>query len=113
MKTGHLLLDHLAPSSGLQHDGGFSAHSEVERMVGGAARRKPLTILGMVREWLARRATIRELEALNDRLLRDIGISRYEIPEFVRGAYARDDVERRGPAASKDAQAADDEVLVA
>jgi uncharacterized protein YjiS (DUF1127 family) len=102
MKTGHLLLD-----------ARFPAHSEVERMMGGAAERKPFPVLRMVRDWLARRGAIRELEALNDRLLRDIGISRYEIPEVVRDAYARDDVERRGPAASKDAQAADDEVLVA
>ena len=95
MKAWYLLLD-----------ARFSAHSEVERLVGGAARRKPFPVLRMVRDWLARRRAIRELEALDDRLLRDIGISRYEIREFVRDAYARDDVERRGPAGSKDARAA-------
>ena len=106
MKAWYLLLD-----------ARFSAHSEVERLVGGArggaAGRKPFPVLRMVRDWLARRRAIRELEALDDRLLRDIGISRYEIREFVRDAYARDDVERRGPAGSKDARAAGDEVLAA
>ena len=94
-------------------DARLSAHSEVERLVGGAAGRKPFPVLRMVRDWLARRRAIRELEALNDRLLRDIGLSRCEIPQFVRDAYARDDVERRGAAASKDARAVDDEVLAA
>ena len=42
MKAWYLLLD-----------ARFSAHSEVERLVGGAARRKPFPVLRMVKDWLA------------------------------------------------------------
>ena len=37
-------------------------------------------LFGLARQWLQRRATIRQLEALDDRMLADIGLLRREIP---------------------------------
>ena len=45
-----------------------------------------LKLLHAVRRWYRRRTAIRELYALDDRLLEDIGISRSEIVAAVEGA---------------------------
>lgn len=45
---------------------------------------------GAFRDWLRRRRDTRVLEALDDRMLADIGVWRGGIPAFVRG------IERRG-----------------
>ena len=37
-------------------------------------------LFGLARQWLKRRATIRQLEALDDRMLADIGLRRRDIP---------------------------------
>ena len=42
-----------------------------------------ISLAARIRRWSRRRAAIRELSALNDRLLRDIGIDRCEIEAFV------------------------------
>ena len=49
-----------------------------------------IRMLGRLKAWHLHRKTIRELNAMSDMLLRDIGIDRYEIPDVVyqRGAFA-------------------------
>ncbi len=47
--------------------------------------------LSSLQNWNARRRAIRELSAMPDSLLNDLGISRYEIADVVnqRGAFAK------------------------
>ena len=54
--------------------------------MGSAAGRKSFSIVKMIKSWIARQAAIRALEALDDRLLSDIGVSRFEIAAIVDGA---------------------------
>ena len=95
----------------------FSVHPGPGRMVGGAmgnlAGRKPFSILRVVKTWMARRHAINELEALPDRLLSDVGISRFEIPAIVDGVRTPANVHRIAPASPKGAPRLDDEVLAA
>ena len=44
---------------------------------------KPVGVVANIRAWLTRRATIRELQALDDRMLADIGIARGDIEATV------------------------------
>jgi len=46
-------------------------------------RAKPVGVMAGLRAWLKRRATIRELQALDDRMLADIGIERGDIEATV------------------------------
>lgn len=46
-------------------------------------RTKPVGVIANLRAWLKRRATIRELQGLDDRMLADIGIERSEIEATV------------------------------
>ena len=95
----------------------FSVHPGPGRMVGGAmgnlAGRKPFSIVAMVKSWMARRQAINELEALDDRLLHDIGISRYEIPAIVDGVRTAANIHRITPAPTKAPVGTDEEVLAA
>ena len=45
-------------------------------------------IFRRMRNWRNEQRAMRELEALSDRELNDLGISRYDIPTLVRGAAA-------------------------
>jgi len=47
-----------------------------------------VNLLGRIRHWHARRRTIAELTALDDRTLRDIGLHRGEIHRLVDGLLA-------------------------
>jgi uncharacterized protein YjiS (DUF1127 family) len=50
--------------------------------------------------WRRCAAMTRQLEALDDRILDDIGISRYQIPDVVAQAYAAQSNGRSAPAAA-------------
>ncbi|MGI9292659.1 MAG: DUF1127 domain-containing protein [Pseudomonadales bacterium] len=49
---------------------------------GGRAMKSMTALTSVVRKWRERRATVRDLRALNDHLLRDIGITRSEIDAY-------------------------------
>ena len=95
----------------------FSVDPGPGRVIGGAlgsaAERKPFSILKLVANWVARRDAIKELEALPDRLLNDIGISRHEIPAILDGAKAPANVHRLRPAKAIGTIRRDDEALAA
>ena len=84
----------------------FSVHSN-------PVGRKRLSMVTMVKVWMARRQAIKELEGLSDRLLSDIGISRYEIPAIVDGARTAENIHRIMPVRAKVTVAIDEEVLAA
>lgn len=44
-------------------------------------------IVGPLQKWHRYRRTVSELRALNDRMLRDIGIERWQIDAYARGAF--------------------------
>jgi uncharacterized protein YjiS (DUF1127 family) len=46
--------------------------------------------IARVKSWNERRATFAELEALDDRILADIGLSRGDISQVAQGHYVRD-----------------------
>jgi uncharacterized protein YjiS (DUF1127 family) len=48
-------------------------------------------LIGAVRRWWAQRAAERDLQALSDRMLRDIGIQRGEIPKVVARLIANEE----------------------
>ena len=87
-----------------------------DRKVGGAmgnqAGRKRFSVLVLIKSWIARRQAIKDLEALGDRLLSDIGISRYEIPAIVDRVRTAANVYRNSPAPVT-LSTNDDEVLAA
>ena len=95
----------------------FSVHSGPGRMVGDAmgsvAGRRPFSILAMVKSWIERRRAIQELQALDDRILNDIGICRFEIPAIVDGARTPANVHRFKSAPVRHVPDSDDEVLAA
>ena len=94
----------------------FAVHPGPGRKVGGAmgnlAGRKRFSMLALIKSWMARREAIKNLEALSDRLLSDIGISRYEIPAIVDGARTLANVHHISPAPVT-LTTNDDEVLAA
>lgn len=49
------------------------------------AAERPASLLNALRGWRERRAAIAELNALSDRSLADIGLTRGDIPRAVRG----------------------------
>lgn len=53
-------------------------------------------MIGRMVACVRRSALSNELRSLDDRALRDMGISRDDIPAIVSGAFARDDTRRRG-----------------
>ncbi len=76
------VVDGLLPAPG--RSAGFPALAAVTWLAGKLAA--TAAILGAaIRRRLERRATIRQLEALNDRMLADIGLVRGDIPGFVDG----------------------------
>ena len=95
----------------------FSVHPGPGRLVGGAmgsaAGRKPASILKVVSAWMARRHAIKELEALSDRMLSDIGVCRYEIPAIVDGVRTGANIHGLKRTPVKIELHADDEVLAA
>jgi len=55
-------------------------------------------LVAPVVRWYRRRSLFREMMALDDRLLDDIGISRCDIPKLVRDAYGPRDADAATPA---------------
>jgi uncharacterized protein YjiS (DUF1127 family) len=68
----------------------------LRRAVPGCVRFLGRTLIGPVARWERRRATIRALSSLDDRMLADIGISRNEIRQVVLGRLPRRRVETVG-----------------
>ena len=95
----------------------FSVHPGPGRMVGGAmgsvAGRRRFSILTIVKSWIERQRAIQELQALDDRILNDIGISRFEIPAIVDGARTPANVRRFKTAPTPRVPDPNDEVLAA
>jgi uncharacterized protein YjiS (DUF1127 family) len=57
------------------------------------------TSIVRLKSWNERRATFAELDALDDRILADIGLSRGEISQVAQGHYVRDGFDYRETAA--------------
>lgn len=74
------------------------------RAAGGWLRRQSGRLLADARAWRTARIAERELARLDDRLLRDIGIHRSQIPAVVRGALRGP---RHGPVAASESMAAE------
>lgn len=58
----------------------------------GTFKRNPVaSVLGKLRAWSKRRQAVRELQAMPDSLLRDLGIERFQIVDVVNnsGEFAR------------------------
>ena len=95
----------------------FAVHPGPGRAIGGAmgnlAGRKPFSLVAVFKSWMTRRQAINELSALNDRLLNDIGISRYEIPAIVDGVRTAANVHRINPVPVNPVGKDHDEVLAA
>ena len=75
---------------------GARAHAlrgQMLRDFGGWIVDRPLALLRRFRAWRTRRQAARELQRLDNRTLRDMGISRSEIEYLVAGG----DAERRAP----------------
>ncbi|HQT47543.1 MAG TPA: DUF1127 domain-containing protein [Acidocella sp.] len=73
-------------ASNIQNHFSFGKFGEMSAHTPAAARRQGL--LETFRAWRERRAAEAELQALSDRDLADIGISRYDIREAVRADRA-------------------------
>ena len=80
--------DHLLSDIGLERGQVESYVEELSPEVFAPSRSAPTPTKG-IGHWLERRRSIRELEALDDRQLADIGLLRREIPEAVEQAMAR------------------------
>ena len=63
------------------------------RDFGGWLVERPASLLRRFRAWQTRRQAVRELQRLDNRTLRDMGIARSEIEYLVAGG----DAERRAP----------------
>lgn len=72
---------------------GSHRDSVLHRAVLGCVRFLGRSLIGPVVRWEQRRATIRALSSLDDRMLADIGISRHEIQQVVLGRFPRRRVE--------------------
>jgi uncharacterized protein YjiS (DUF1127 family) len=61
------------------------AMRELASAAAGGLRRVSRSVVGALARWHKRRATIAELSALDDRMLKDIGVSRGNIPALADG----------------------------
>ncbi len=79
-----MMLTEIAKTIGVTYVGVFNAVTAAND----AGTRRPAdvvrTAIGWFKAWRHRRAAVRELSALDDRLLRDIGIERLDIDTVAR-----------------------------